>query len=178
MVLLYGPCRRGAAHRRWLGTFSFDNLWQQLALDELRRTIEDRLAQCECLEAALRKAVLNWRFYPTVLGLQAMRGVQFTTDLGVLAELGELSRFGHSRRLIAWRGVIPSEHSSVNERRQGDRFRKLRYFAAMIAISTRNVGAASFASTVARAGPQSFSTHASHTSFIASKSASMSESQI
>jgi hypothetical protein len=28
--------------------------WQQLAFDECRRTIEDRLAQCDRLEAALR----------------------------------------------------------------------------------------------------------------------------
>ncbi len=63
-----------AAHRRWISAFSFDNLWQQLALDELRRTIEDRLAQCERLEAALREAVLDWRFHPAVLALQTMRG--------------------------------------------------------------------------------------------------------
>jgi transposase len=37
----------GPAHRRWLSAFSFDSLWQQLAFDELRRTIEDRLAHCE-----------------------------------------------------------------------------------------------------------------------------------
>jgi hypothetical protein len=30
------------------------NHWQQLAFDECRRTIEDRLAQCYRLEAALR----------------------------------------------------------------------------------------------------------------------------
>jgi transposase len=109
----------GAAHRRWVSAFSFDNLWQQISLDELRRTIEDRLAQCERLEAALREAVLNWRFYPAVLGLQAMRGVQFTTAVGMLAELGDLSRFMHPRQLMAWLGVTPSEHSSGNKRRQG-----------------------------------------------------------
>ena len=109
----------GPAHRRWLSAFSFDNLWQQLALDELRRTIEDRLAQCQRLEAALPEAVVNWRFYPAVLGLQAMRGVQFTTAVGMLAELGDLSRFAHPRQLMAWLGVTPSEHSSGNKRRQG-----------------------------------------------------------
>ncbi|PVY17626.1 transposase [Paraburkholderia silvatlantica] len=118
-VRYVGRADRGAAHRRWVSAFSFDNLWQQLALDELRRTIEDRLAQCERLESALREAVLNWRFYPAVLGLQAMRGVQFTTAVGMLAELGDLSRFAHPRQLMAWLGVTPSEHSSGNKRRQG-----------------------------------------------------------
>lgn len=118
-VRYVGRADWGAAHRRWVSAFSFHNLWQQLALDELRRTIEDRLAQCERLEAALREAVLNWRFYPAVLGLQAMRGVQFTTAVGMLAELGDLSRFAHPRQLMAWLGVTPSEHSSGNKRRQG-----------------------------------------------------------
>ncbi|WP_250519230.1 IS110 family transposase [Caballeronia sp. ATUFL_M1_KS5A] len=118
-VRYVGRADWGAAHRRWVSAFSFDNLWQQISLDELRRTIEDRLAQCERLEAALREAVLNWRFYPAVLGLQAMRGVQFTTAVGMLAELGDLSRFMHPRQLMAWLGVTPSEHSSGNKRRQG-----------------------------------------------------------
>ena len=109
----------GPTHRRWVSTFSFDSLWQQLAFDELRRTIEDRLAQCGRLEAALREAVVNWRFYPVVLALQTMRGVQFTTAVGILAELGDLSRFAHPRQLMAWLGVTPCEHSSGDKRSQG-----------------------------------------------------------
>lgn len=52
----------GATHRRWLSTFSFDSAWQHLAFDEYRRTIEDRMAQCQRLEAALHEAVVSWRF--------------------------------------------------------------------------------------------------------------------
>lgn len=108
-----------AAHRRWLSSYAFDSAWQQLAFEEYRRAIEDHLAQCGRLEAALREAVVNWRFYPAVLGLQTMRGVQFTTAVGMLAELGDLSRFTHPRQLMAWLGVTPSEHSSGEQRRQG-----------------------------------------------------------
>jgi transposase len=52
----------GPAHRRWISAFAFDIAWQQLAFDEYRRAVEDRLAQCARLEAALREAVINWRF--------------------------------------------------------------------------------------------------------------------
>ncbi|MDR3383244.1 IS110 family transposase [Cupriavidus basilensis] len=109
----------GAAHRRWLSKYSFDNEWRQLAFDEHRRTIEDRLAQCDRLEAAMREAVIRWRFYPAVLALQTMRGIQFTSAVGMLAELGDLSRFQHPRQLMAWLGVTPSEHSSGETRRLG-----------------------------------------------------------
>jgi transposase len=114
-----GSANWGPAHRHWLSQYSFGNEWQQLAFEEHRRMIEDRLAQCERLETALREAVPNWRFYPAILGLQAMRGVQFTTAVGMLAELGDLSRFEHPRQLMAWLGVTPSEHSSGGKRRQG-----------------------------------------------------------
>lgn len=109
----------GPAHRRWLSAYAFNSTWQQLAFEEHRRTIEDRLAQCNRLEAALREAVVNWRLYPAVLGLQTMRGVKFATAVGMLAELGDLSRFAHPRQLMAWLGVTPCEHSSGEKRRQG-----------------------------------------------------------
>lgn len=114
-----GRANWGPAHRRWLSTFSFDSAWQQLAFNEHRRTIEDRLAQCERLEQALQEAVVGWRFYPVVLALQAMRGISFTTAIGLVSELGDLSRFEHPRQLMAWIGVTPSEYSSGGKRRQG-----------------------------------------------------------
>ena len=63
--------------------------------------------------------MVNWRFHPIVLARQTMRGVQFTTAVGVLAELGDRSRFAHPRQLMAWLGLTPSEHSSGEKRRQG-----------------------------------------------------------
>jgi transposase len=114
-----GSANWGPAHRRWLGAVSFDSVWQDLAFNEHRRTIEDRLAQCERLQTALREAVQHWRFYPAVLALQAMRGIQFTSAVGLLSELGDLTRFAHPRQLMAWVGVTPSEYSSGSKRRQG-----------------------------------------------------------
>ncbi|AOJ64234.1 transposase [Burkholderia ubonensis] len=118
-VRYVGRADWGPAYRRWVSTHAFASAWQQLAFEEHRRSIEDRLTQCERLEAALREAVVEWRFYPAVLGLQAMRGVQFTTAVGMLAELGDLSRFVHPRQLMAWLGVTPSEHSSGGKRHLG-----------------------------------------------------------
>jgi transposase len=114
-----GRANWGPAHRRWLSTVSFSSAWQKLAFNEHRRTIEDRLAQCERLEVALREAVTGWRFYPVVLALQAMRGIQFVSAVGLVSEVGDLSRFEHPRQLMAWFGVTPSEHSSGDKRRQG-----------------------------------------------------------
>jgi transposase len=109
----------GPAHRRWISGYSFDLPWQQIAFEEHRRTVEDRLTQCARLETTLREAAPQWRFYPVVEALQALRGVQFTTAIGLMAELGDLSRFDHPRQLMAWLGVTPSEHSSGQKRQLG-----------------------------------------------------------
>lgn len=131
-----GGANWGPAHRRWLAAVSFGNTWQDLAYNELRRTIEDRLAQCQRLEAALREAVQQWRFYPAVLALQAMRGIQFTSAVGLLSELGDLTRFAHPRQVMAWVGVTPSEYSSGSKRRQGSITKTGNSFARKLLIES------------------------------------------
>ena len=48
-----------------------------------------------------------------------MRGVQLLTAVALVAELGDLSRFRHPRSLMAFLGLVASEYSSGNSRRQG-----------------------------------------------------------
>src|SRR3546814_10531251 len=48
-----------------------------------------------------------------------MRDVQFTVALGLVAEIGDLSRFDSPRELMGWLGIVPSEYSSGARQRQG-----------------------------------------------------------
>lgn len=114
-----GTAKWGPAHRRWLSEFTFPLPWSQIAFEEHRRAIDERMARCERLEAALREAAPAWRFFPVVQAIQALRGVQFTVAISLIAEMGELSRFEHPRQLMAWLGVTPSEHSSGGTRKLG-----------------------------------------------------------
>lgn len=106
-------------HRRWLAHFSFPEPWSQMAFEEHRRTIEDRLAQCQRLEQLLLEVAPEWRLYPVIQALQAMRGVQFTVAVGVIAETGDLSRFENPRQLMDWIGLVPSESSTGERIRKG-----------------------------------------------------------
>jgi transposase len=63
--------------------------------------------------------VHQWRYYPVVKAVQAMRGVRLLVAVGVVAELGDLHRFGHPRKLMAYLGLVPSEHSSGGKRHLG-----------------------------------------------------------
>ncbi|MFT5636945.1 MAG: transposase [Cognaticolwellia sp.] len=49
--------------------------------------------------------VKNWRFLPIVKAIQAMRGVRLLVATGVIAELGDLSRFDHPRKLMSYLGL-------------------------------------------------------------------------
>ncbi len=48
-----------------------------------------------------------------------MRGVRLRVAVGVISELGDLTRFDHPRKLMAYLGLVPSEHSSGNRQRKG-----------------------------------------------------------
>lgn len=114
-----GTAKWGPAHRRWLSEFTFPQQGSQIAYQEHLHAIDERLAQCERLETALREAAPAWRWYPVVQAIQALRGVQFTIAISLIAELGDLSRFEQPRQLMAWLGVTPSEHSSGGTRKLG-----------------------------------------------------------
>ena len=73
----------------------------------------------ERLETELREQVQGWRLAPVVQALQAMRGVQFTVAVTLVAALGDLTRFDNPRPLMSYLGLIPSEYSSGDRRRQG-----------------------------------------------------------
>ncbi len=61
----------------------------------------------------------SWRLNPLVEALQALRGVQFTVAITMVAETGDLTRFDNPRELMKFLGLIPSEYSSGEQRRQG-----------------------------------------------------------
>jgi transposase len=54
-----------------------------------------------------------------VEAIQALRGVQFLAAITLIAELGDLTRFDHPRQLLSYLGLIPSEHTTGDRRRQG-----------------------------------------------------------
>ena len=51
--------------------------------------------------------------------LQALRGVQFTVAITMVAEIGDLTRFEHPSELMKFLGLVPSEYSSGQRRQQG-----------------------------------------------------------
>ena len=71
------------------------------------------------LDAALLEIVPGWTMAPVVSAFQALRGVGFLTATILVAEAGDLRRFDHPRQLMAFLGLVPSEHSTGETRQRG-----------------------------------------------------------
>jgi transposase len=56
---------------------------------------------------------------PVVAALQAMRGIAFLSAVVLVAEVGDFRRFVNPRQLMAWLGLVPSEHSSGSKVERG-----------------------------------------------------------
>ena len=71
------------------------------------------------LDEALALAASESAWAETIARLRCLRGVETLTAVGLCAEIGDFARFEHPRYLGAYLGLVPSEHSSGERRRQG-----------------------------------------------------------
>lgn len=106
-------------HLRWLTELVLPHHSQQIVLQEMIQIISERMQRLQRLDNELIHQVKNWRYYPVVKAIQAMRGIRLLVALGTIAELGDLRRFDHPRKLMSYLGLVPSESSSGQKRRQG-----------------------------------------------------------
>lgn len=107
------------AHRRWLADLKLPQPVQQIAFEEYVDAVEVASSRIERLTRAIERSTEGWRFAPVVAALQALRGVQFVHAVTLICELGDLTRFEQPRQLMAYLGLVPTEHSSGAQRRQG-----------------------------------------------------------
>jgi transposase len=92
---------------------------QQIVFQEYVRAVNEQTERLQRLEQELHDHVKTWRLQPVVEALQALRGVQFTVAITMIAEVGDLTRFENPRELMSFLGLIPSEYSSGERRHQG-----------------------------------------------------------
>ena len=106
-------------HRRWLLGRGFDCLETQRVLDHYLHSIQETEERILHLERQMEEALGGWSLAPLVRGWMAMRGVKRVTAMTHAAELGDITRFPRAPDLMAFVGLVPSERSSGQTRRQG-----------------------------------------------------------
>jgi len=107
-------------HRAWL-----DQLRKQLS-GPLQTVLAIGLEQLEYLETQQRAldaeierlaACPPWR--AGAEALRCFRGIQTLTAMTLLTEIGDIHRFRSPRGLMAYTGLVPTEHSSGNRQQRG-----------------------------------------------------------
>jgi transposase len=108
----------GVARRRWLSEQQLGFAVEQLAFDTYVHALDLVDARISALERAIAATAEQGRWRELVARLRSLRGVDTLTALALAAEIGDFERFRCAEELIAFVGLVPSEHSSGERRRQ------------------------------------------------------------
>jgi len=115
----YGRPAWTKLHRRWLAGLKFEQAVHHLVLEDYIQTVEAAAARRDRLTAQIEAMLPDWTLAPVVAALQTMRGMALVNAATLIAELGDLSRFANPRQLMAYLGLVPSEHSSGTSIKRG-----------------------------------------------------------
>jgi transposase len=123
-LLRYGKLYPGKtswtpSHLRWLSDVALPHPSQQIVLQEYILAVTVGKERETRLTDQIAKLLPEWRMYPVVKALQALRGVAAIVAATTLAEIGDLSRFEKPRQLMAYLGLVPSEDSSGDKTHRG-----------------------------------------------------------
>jgi transposase len=106
-------------HWGWIERQEFPAESSRRVLADYIRAVREATARVERLEKDIEELVETWALRPLVKAFQALRGVGLITAVILAAEIGDYARFGTPRELMSYLGLVPSESSSGQRRRQG-----------------------------------------------------------
>jgi transposase len=119
-VTFDGPGRNwSVAHRQWLGRLQLGDRGAQVTLLDYLGAIDALIARRDTLESAIGEFVPGSPWAQTVARLRCLRGIDTLSAVGLCAEIGDWERFQRAGQLMSFLGVVPSENSSGEQRRQG-----------------------------------------------------------
>lgn len=108
-----------AAHMRYLRELVLQDPAQKMILEEYLQTIDNNMQRVVDLEENMRTQRAEWSRKKFAEALQGFRGFQLVASMIITSELGDLTRFSHPRKLMAYLGLVPTEDSSGDRRCQG-----------------------------------------------------------
>jgi transposase len=107
------------ARRKWLSEQRFEFAAHQQTFDTYVHAVDLVDRRIDALERAIRDAAERPPWRELVDRLRCLRGVETLTALALVAEIGDFYRFASAAEFMAFVGLVPSERSSGEQRRQG-----------------------------------------------------------
>jgi transposase len=109
----------GTRHMAWLRQLRFDEPAAQATFDSYLLTIDQLEERMNQLELRMHEFAGQEPYGEPVGWLRCFRGIDTITALSLVAELHGFQRFRSPRQLMAYLGLVPSEHSSGESERRG-----------------------------------------------------------
>jgi transposase len=106
-------------YREWIEKLTFTNNSQRIVFQEYLHHLDELNQRMDRLENEIHQQATNGPHAPLIQSLQTLRGVAEITATGIVAEVGAFSRFPSARHFMSYAGLVPSEYSSGQTRRQG-----------------------------------------------------------
>ncbi len=108
-----------ARHRAWLTRVDLGEQGAQATLLDYLGAIDALVLRRDALEVSIAELVPDSPWADTVARLRCLRGIDTLSAVGLCAEVGDFERFERAGRLMSYLGLVPSENSSGETRRQG-----------------------------------------------------------
>lgn len=109
----------GVTRRAWLGGVRFERAAQQQTFDTYLRALDLVDARIGELERAIEEHARSGPWAQTVARLRCLRGIDTLSALGIVCEIGKFDRFKTAEEFMGFVGLVPSERSSGEKRKQG-----------------------------------------------------------
>jgi transposase len=109
-------------HLEWIKQkVHFDLPALDLTVSDYVHEVEHASARIDKLDRAIEEVARSAppRMRAVIQALQALRGIAQVAAVTIVAELGQISRFSKPTQLMAYSGLVPSEHSSGARKIQG-----------------------------------------------------------
>jgi transposase len=106
-------------HAAWLRGIDLGDPLARLVLGEYLACHELLLARRDRLDRLIAEQARDEQWAAPVARLRCMRGIDTLTAVGLIAEIGDFTAFEHPKQLASFLGLVPSEQSSGERRRQG-----------------------------------------------------------
>jgi transposase len=103
----------------WIAGLALPLPAAQVVLDELRDAIAVAQDRLDRVTTALTAHAQTSAQAPVIAALQQLHGIGLITAVGIVAEVGDLTRFERPAQLMAYAGLVASEHSSGGRQSRG-----------------------------------------------------------
>jgi transposase len=109
----------GVTRRAWLGRQAFELAGQQQAFDDYLFAVDQLDRRIAALEAEIARLAADGPHTELIGRLRCLRGIDTLTAVGLVCETGDFARFATAEQFMSFVGLVPSERSSGESRRQG-----------------------------------------------------------